>query len=137
MLSNEVLTKLLCWPNLEQHLFFQSWQMGSFTARHCSYLIKPRLIWKAKLLKKVPLKLENQIKVTNRSSFNNPFGKRNVISFTMYYNLAPGNIKNCFFTKKPFYSMKSRFLHFLGLYCNTSQKWSHFFTQIGSWKKIY
>ena len=64
------------------------------------------------------LKVENQIKVTNRSSFNNPFWKRNVISFTMYYNLVPGNMKNCFFSKKPFYSMKSRFLHFLGLYCN-------------------
>ena len=35
MLSNEVLTTLLCWPNLQQHLFFESWQMASLTARDC------------------------------------------------------------------------------------------------------
>ena len=35
MLSNEVLTTLLCWPNSQQHLFFESWQMASFYASHC------------------------------------------------------------------------------------------------------
>ena len=56
-------------------------------------------MWRAKLLKEVPLKLENQIKVTNRSSSNNPFGKKNVISFTMYYNLAPHCEKNITFLR--------------------------------------
>ena len=36
MLSNELLTTLLCWPNSQQHLFFVSWQMASFTARDCT-----------------------------------------------------------------------------------------------------
>ena len=34
MLSNEVLAKLLCRPNLQQQLFFQSRQTASFYASH-------------------------------------------------------------------------------------------------------
>ena len=38
MLSNEVLTNILCRPNLQQRLFFQSRQTASFYASHCSCL---------------------------------------------------------------------------------------------------
>ena len=38
MLSNEVSTTLLCWPNSQQHPFFQSRQMASFYASHCMFM---------------------------------------------------------------------------------------------------
>ena len=41
MLSNEVLAKLLCRPNLQQQLFFQSRQTSSFYASHCTSTYTP------------------------------------------------------------------------------------------------
>ena len=47
---------------------------------------------------RVPLKVENQIKVTNKSFSHIPLGTRNVIRFAICYNLSPGNAKNWIYT---------------------------------------
>ena len=53
--------------------------------------------------------MENQIKVINRSSFNNPFGKRNVINFLIYCNTAPEMQKHGFHTIKGLFTEKAVF----------------------------